>query len=106
MSILLNSKEEFNKVNQSEDKFFLMKHSLTCPISAMAKKEFDQFSEQTSAVCYVLHVQESRELSHFIAEEFNVRHESPQALYFEDKEVKWHDSHNQIKTDVLKAVSS
>lgn len=98
----INTEEEFEKVIQSERMFFLLKHSLTCPISASAKAEFEQFNEGTEVPCYILHVQEARALSNKIADDYGIRHESPQALLFQDQKVVWNDSHGSITNRNLK----
>ncbi|MFC7061493.1 bacillithiol system redox-active protein YtxJ [Halobacillus seohaensis] len=99
---LINNVDDFDEVLKRETAFFLLKHSLTCPISATAKEQYDEFSEKSDIPCFTLYVQDSRELSHYIAENYKVRHESPQALLFQNNRVKWHDSHSKIKVSNLK----
>ncbi|KHE67223.1 bacillithiol system redox-active protein YtxJ [Halobacillus sp. BBL2006] len=99
---VLHTEEEFHNLLQTEEKFFLFKHSLTCPISAAARNEFENFIAIAPVPCYILHVQESRQLSNSIAKEFKVRHESPQALLFENKKVVWNDSHGAITKNRLR----
>ncbi|MCA0972772.1 bacillithiol system redox-active protein YtxJ [Halobacillus litoralis] len=107
MSIsVLNSQQEFEKAFEENPSFFLMKNSTTCPISAMAYDQFKNFSESVDFPCYLLHVQESRELSNHIAEQYSVRHESPQVLLFKGQEVLWHDSHGAITEKTLQQVVS
>jgi bacillithiol system protein YtxJ len=101
---VLHTEEEFQNLLQTEEKFFLFKHSLTCPISAAARNEFEKFIATTSVPCYILHVQESRQLSNRIAKEFQVRHESPQALLFKNKKVVWNDSHGAITENRLRSL--
>ncbi|MEH7385705.1 bacillithiol system redox-active protein YtxJ, partial [Bacillus sp. JJ1521] len=75
--------EEFSQVLEKENKFILIKHSLTCPISKAAFDEYEQFvAENVNVPTYYLYVQEARELSNHIAEQFGIKHESPQALLF------------------------
>lgn len=89
--------EEFNEVLSSTTKFFLIKHSITCPISQEAFDEFEQFAEGNESIPnYYLFVQDARPLSNYIAETFGVKHESPQALLFEGGAVKWNASHWKI----------
>lgn len=101
---VLVTKEEFREVLETHQEFFLMKHSLTCPISASALHEYKNFIEQAKVPCFVLYVQEARELSNHITEVSGVRHESPQALKFKEGKVVWNDSHNAIKSDRLRTV--
>ncbi|UFT98065.1 bacillithiol system redox-active protein YtxJ [Radiobacillus kanasensis] len=99
---LVQTKQVFDQMLEQNDAFFLMKHSLTCPISARAKSAFDAFQEEAEVPLFILHVQDARELSNGIAEQFGIKHESPQVLAFSGKNVVWHDSHNQIKLETLK----
>lgn len=48
-----------------------------------------------------LKVQESRPLSNYIAEQYGIKHESPQAFIFTNGNVKWHASHSQITAQAL-----
>lgn len=92
----LTSIEEFNTIVESTPAFLLIKHSLTCPISANAFEEYEKFTEKSDFPTFYLYVQEARPLSNYIAETYGVKHESPQALVFADGNVKWHTSHWNI----------
>ncbi|MFP7171426.1 bacillithiol system redox-active protein YtxJ [Terribacillus sp. 7520-G] len=98
---VIQSQEEFQDVLNKEAAFYLLKHSLTCPISASAKQEYDRYSLDTQLPVYTLYVQEARELSNMIAERYDVKHESPQALLFENNRVIWHASHHDITQAAL-----
>ncbi|MEH7226401.1 bacillithiol system redox-active protein YtxJ [Bacillus sp. JJ1566] len=94
--------EEFNNVLEKENNFIFIKHSLTCPISKAAFDEYEQFvAEHEDVPTYYLNVQEARDLSNHIAEHFEIKHESPQALLFEDGKVKWNASHRNITKESL-----
>ncbi|WP_077619106.1 bacillithiol system redox-active protein YtxJ [Bacillus sinesaloumensis] len=96
--------EEFNQVLENENKFIFIKHSLTCPISKAAFDEYEQFTAEHGDVpSYYLYVQEAKELSNYIAETFEIKHESPQALLFEGGKVKWDTSHRNITKESLVA---
>lgn len=103
------SKEKIETVEQFEDllnkqeEFLFVKNSLTCPISQAAFEEYEEFADKhQNFPSYHLHVQESKELSNYIAEKFAIKHESPQALLFKDKAVVWNASHWKITYDALK----
>ncbi|KGP73666.1 bacillithiol system redox-active protein YtxJ [Pontibacillus yanchengensis] len=100
----IEQQDSFEEVLEKHDKFLLLKHSLTCPISADAEKTFERYDEETDTPLYILPIQQARELSNYIAEEFGVKHQSPQALLFDQKQVKWDASHWNITTDALKKV--
>ncbi|WP_347549253.1 bacillithiol system redox-active protein YtxJ [Pseudalkalibacillus hwajinpoensis] len=92
----LTTLDEFNRVKEKNNQFLLFKNSTTCPISAQAFEEFEKFSEGVDQEIYYLNVQESRPLSTEIAESTGIKHQSPQALMFNDEEVVWNDSHWRI----------
>lgn len=98
----ITSYDEFNEVLQSNEKMMFLKNSTTCPISAEALRVFTIAADELHTIWYYLNVQESRELSNKIADQFNVKHESPQAFLFVNGEVKWHDSHWNITLETLK----
>lgn len=103
----MNSVEQFDEVIKKESKFFLMKHSLTCPISGAAFQEYQKYAEgQQEIPMYFLAVQDSRPLSAEIAERFQVRHESPQAILFVNGEPVWNTSHWKITTNALTAAGN
>jgi bacillithiol system protein YtxJ len=59
----------------------VMKHSLTCPVSASAYEEVLTFVETYPAVpVYVIPVQTHRRAAKYLAKHTGVRHESPQVL--------------------------
>lgn len=101
----LDSVEQFEQVLKTKDSFLILKHSLTCPISQGAYDEYNKFSKANPDYSsYYLVVQDSRPLANYIAETFNVKHESPQALLFTNKSVTWHTSHWKITYDVLNEI--
>ena len=94
--------EQFEKALKEHKRFLFIKHSLTCPISQSAFEEYEKFAEDHPEVAtYYLYVQEARPLSNYIAETFGVKHESPQALLFENGSVVWHTYHWNITYDTL-----
>ena len=99
--------EQFDEVLQKENKFFLLKHSLTCPISRAAYNQYQEFSDGQSEVpTYFLAVQEARPLSNEISDQFQIKHKSPQAILFSNKNAVWNTSHWQITKDSLTAASN
>jgi bacillithiol system protein YtxJ len=98
----LEAIEQFEEVMKAGKRFLFIKHSLTCPISQAAFREYEKFvSDYPEVDTYYLYVQEARPLSNYIAETFGVKHESPQALLFENGAVVWHTSHWNITYDSL-----
>lgn len=81
----------------------LFKHSLTCPISAAAQSALNQLGNAGDPPVYRLVVQQARVLSRAIAETFNVRHESPQALLLVNGAVAAHTSHYRVTADWVRS---
>ena len=99
----LKSIEELNEFVQQPGKHLLLKHSTIFPISAKANEEFQSFvnENETTSAAMVL-VIEDRPVSNHIAEEFEIKHESPQILLFDDGKVSWNTSHWKITRDSIK----
>ncbi|WP_040207606.1 bacillithiol system redox-active protein YtxJ [Neobacillus jeddahensis] len=103
----IESIEQFDHLIKNEDSFYLLKHSLTCPISHAAYKEYEKFSSENQVIpTYYLAVQDSRPLSTEIAERFQIKHESPQALLFHNGKPMWNASHWKITNRSLVSASS
>lgn len=101
----IDSVEQFEQIIESGNSFTLLKHSVTCPISQAAYEEYQKFTEENPNFnSYYLTVQDARPLSNYIAEKYQVKHESPQALFFSNKLVAWHASHWSITSKSLKKV--
>ena len=97
--------DQFEQLLTKEDRFFFLKHSLTCPISSNSFFEYQSFlNEHPEESGYYLAVQDSRELSNYIAEKFAIRHESPQVFLFIDGHPGWHESHWNITNDQLRNI--
>lgn len=104
---IVTTVEEFQEIQKTTSRFLLLKHSLTCPISAEGKGQFDSYSETTDIPTYILHVQEARPLSNYIEETFEVKHESPQVLLFDNNVVVWNTSHWDItESNLDKAIKT
>ncbi|MFD3260227.1 bacillithiol system redox-active protein YtxJ [Paenibacillus lentus] len=101
--------EEWNEVLQKSSKRgqVLLKHSTTCPVSANALQEYEQYLKDTpnDNLDYVMiKVIESRPVSNKIAEDLNVKHESPQIIYVKDKSKFWTASHWSVTKAHMAAV--
>ncbi|MDQ6599957.1 bacillithiol system redox-active protein YtxJ [Bacillus salipaludis] len=93
----IETQEQFETLLEKEEKFLLLKHSLTCPVSQAAYQEYQKFADNENSIpAYFLAVQDSRPLSNDIAEKFNIKHESPQAILFTNGEPRWNASHWKI----------
>ncbi|MEW6209440.1 MAG: bacillithiol system redox-active protein YtxJ [Acidobacteriota bacterium] len=88
----------------SERPVLLFKHSLTCPISARAFREFEAFLEEAEAGAEykLIIVQTSREVSNEAAARLGLRHESPQAMIVHRGREVWNTSHFDITAERLR----
>lgn len=82
----------------------ILKHSTRCPISTMAKSrvEMNWDSAADGIEAYYLDLIAYRQVSNYVADEFGVRHESPQALLIENGTCTYSASHLNIRVDDLK----
>ena len=103
----IDTLEQFKDVLQKEERFFLLKHSLTCPISHAAYEEYQKYANGNSGTAtYYLAVQEARPLSNEVAEKFSIKHESPQALLFSNGKAVWNASHWKITASSLTSAAA
>lgn len=89
---------ELDKIK--EDSFqnpqFIFKHSTRCSISKMVLSRFESTHDSASLSVYLLELLNYRDISNQIANDFNVKHESPQLLVIKDGECQTHSSHTFI----------
>lgn len=98
----LHTLEDLQQYVAEPGKKLLFKHSTTCPISAKANEEFEAYLKDADTTAAVVLVIEDRPVSNQIAEEFGIKHESPQIFLLEDNEVRWNTSHWKITRDAIK----
>lgn len=81
----------------------LYKHSNRCSVSWFAKSKLEKASETLAekADMHVVDVIRNREVSNYIAENLELRHESPQAILVKDEKVVWHASHGSINENKM-----
>ena len=80
-----------------EQPIVIFKHSLTCPISAAAYEQMEQFDGQVALV----EVQRERALSTEIESRLGVAHESPQVIVLSKGQVAWTASHFKITAEAV-----
>lgn len=93
--IKVTGAEQFSDLLSRSQKqpIVIFKHSTTCPVSAAAYDEMEQFAGEVVLV----EVQRARELSREIEKQTGIRHESPQVLVLENGKVVWNASHFKVK---------
>ena len=75
----------------------IFKHSLTCPISAAAYQQMEQFDGEVALV----EVQKARALSTEIESRLGVAHESPQVIVLSKGQVAWTASHFKLTAEAV-----
>jgi len=75
----------------------IFKHSLTCPVSAAAYEQMEQFDGDVALV----EVQRARALSTEIESRLGVAHESPQVIVLSKGQVAWNASHFKITAEAV-----
>jgi bacillithiol system protein YtxJ len=70
------------------------KHSTTCPVSTTAGEEVRAL--KTDLPIYWINVREQRELSNWVAQTYNVTHQSPQLLLIRDGKIQKVWSHYEV----------
>lgn len=93
-------------LTQSESQpVFIFKHSTTCPISARAHRQFEEYlttPEASQGVAHALvRVIEERPVSLELAQRVGVQHESPQMILLRNRKAVWHDSHRALTVDAM-----
>lgn len=113
----IESTEDLDRLLESsrERPVWIFKHSLTCPVSSAAYREFESFvgdggddghDGHDGALYGLVEIQKVRSVSDAVAERTGVRHESPQALLLRGGEVTWHASHWNIEGRALRAAAA
>ncbi|HSE33119.1 MAG TPA: bacillithiol system redox-active protein YtxJ [Pyrinomonadaceae bacterium] len=83
--------------NSNERPVVVFKHSLACPISAVAYREMQKLDGEVVLV----EVQNARQVSRELADRTGIRHESPQVIVFRNGKAVWNASHYDVKAHVV-----
>lgn len=105
----LETMDEYNKFlnnQESDSDILLLKISSRCTISFVVQKIFElwfrELDQESKLRCGIVDVITARKISNQIAEDFSLKHESPQALWLTpEKKVKWSASHHRITAEAL-----
>lgn len=79
----------------------IFKHSTTCSLSAIAKHRMKDLTAASpeGILFYYLDLLTYRSVSNFIADSYNIVHESPQVLIIKDGKCIYNESHLSINID-------
>ncbi|GAA4466211.1 bacillithiol system redox-active protein YtxJ [Nemorincola caseinilytica] len=90
------AQEESIKTLSASKPVLVFKHSSRCSISNMAMARLEQLNDNDTAAFFIIDVLRDRPISMKIAEQYQVHHESPQALLIVNGECVYDESHNGI----------
>ncbi|RFM27556.1 bacillithiol system redox-active protein YtxJ [Deminuibacter soli] len=102
--ISLTSAEQLTGITEKsfERPQLIFKHSTRCNISSMAKNRLERYAEPpTGTDYYYLDLIAHRDISHKVAEDFRVHHESPQVLVIKNGKCVYDESHSAISMDEI-----
>ncbi len=102
IELTTEEQKESLKALSAEKPVLVFKHSPRCSISMMAYNRMEQMAGNNEAAFYLVDVLKSRPISMQIAEEYQVHHESPQALLIVNGECVYDESHSGILPAELK----
>lgn len=96
--------EQADELLASDRPSWVLKHSITCPISSAGHAQFERYrAAHPDEPAGIVIVQHARDVSNHIAKATGVRHESPQVLLVRSGAVLWHASHGQITAEAMTA---
>ena len=87
-----------------KESVFLFKHSIRCGVSSMVLSRFEKQMRERDKNYYFLNILKNRDLSNWIADELNIRHESPQLIVLKEAKVIAYDSHYNL-LDISKEIT-
>lgn len=100
----LRSEDDWSEAleHSSETPVLIFKHSSACPVSGRAHESMEQLGQDDPVPIYKVVVQEHRSVSDEIAEELDVRHETPQAILLHQQEPVFDTSHFDVTADTIR----
>ncbi|MGZ8541448.1 MAG: bacillithiol system redox-active protein YtxJ [Chitinophagaceae bacterium] len=92
---------EIIKMKSADQPQLIFKHSTRCGTSSMIKNRLEKSGTPAQLDFHFLDLVAHRALSNKIAEDFKIRHESPQVLLIKNGECVYDESHNGISMDEI-----
>ena len=91
------------KIKSSQNPQIIFKHSSRCGVSSMAKNRLDRNDAPEGIDFYSLDILAYRSISNKIANDFKVRHQSPQILLIRNGNCVYDESHSGIDMEDIKS---
>ena len=97
----LVSVEQVEKIKEASfvHSQLIFKHSTRCSISIMAKSRLERSESPAEVTFHYLDLLNHRSVSNFVAEHFQVHHQSPQVLLIRNGECIYEETHNAISME-------
>ena len=96
----LNSVDDI-KIKSTQRVQVIFKHSTRCSISSVAKNRLEKFNQIEDVDFHYLDLIKHRDVSNYVAETFQVNHESPQILAIYHSECFYEESHYAINMEEI-----
>jgi len=92
------SKDEIDQATEISHNslVFIFKHSTSCGTSSMVLNRLENISQPKNSKWYFVDLLSFRDVSNYISEKFEIRHESPQLIVLKDGKCVGHASHISI----------
>ncbi len=85
--------------NSAQRPQVIYKHSTRCSISSIVKSRIDRNVAPEGVDFYYLDIIAHRPISNKLAQDYEIRHESPQVLVIQDGKCIYDESHTSIHMD-------
>lgn len=101
--INLENKTQIDDIKKNGGYYIIFKHSTRCAISSMAKRSFEASWDDlpNDITLLFLDLLQHRDLSSYVADVFDVHHESPQMILIKDGKCILDASHGDISVDEI-----
>ena len=101
--INLEDEKQLDEIITESDKTpqVIFKHSTRCATSSMVKYRLDKNEAPTGINFYFLDLIKHRNISNKIAEDFGIRHQSPQVLVINNGKCIYNEDHSAITFDEI-----
>lgn len=106
--IALDTIDQLEEIKTSNTPSIIFKHSTRCPVSGMAKRnfEFETSLLPEGVSVYYLDLIKYREISNHVAEHWSIKHESPQVLLIRNNQCIYDASHGDIEmAEIVKSIT-
>jgi bacillithiol system protein YtxJ len=99
----LTTPEQLETIRDRSEKIpqVIFKHSTRCSISSVAKSRLERNNDAEEVDFYYLDLIKFRNISHKVADQFDVFHESPQVLLIKNRNCVYEESHSGIRLEEL-----